>query len=671
MLLRTRITLMVAMALLLVTAGLLGSGAIREQLSRQQQALAANAAQSAQWAESLAVEDRVLDTAMDKLALLPQFQQASQRGDQDAMRQAIAGQGLLDGSDPPFALAAVMELGSAPAIWGLRPDYPLLETDSLERASVGASVDGLRQVSNTQVVVLSAKRLTSQKDPALLVLARDVSHPMAQLARRIDASVTLLDLHGRLLRTTDPLLWQQVAPHIAPRGAQHFVLTVDDHTYTVTGTVANDLAGHALGTLITLTDTTANARASRFLEQLALGATIALVVAVLLGLNWYLRHSLRPLEDSIDALQALAKGDTEVRLLGVGNDEIGRIAQAVATFRRNARDLIAARALRERMRRRQERLLRTKLQVLADATHQFIQFKPGLSDEDQLRQLGQVMNELSARLIDQHQRLTGVVQELREALIAKNRLAGLEQELQIAAQVQLSILPRHALQDERIALHCEITPAREVGGDFYDYFLIDPDHLGFVIADVSGKGIPAALFMTITRTLLKATAQFVTEPTRCVAQVNDLLAAENEQMMFVTLFYGLLELRTGRVRYVNAGHNPPWVLRGNGEPALLQRTGGMAVAVSEGFPYQEGTTTLAPGDLLFLYTDGVTEAFNPDGQEYGEPRLRQTLSAAFASAKDNPTEIVNHVLTDIQSFVRDAPQSDDITCVALGYRGNA
>ena len=398
-------------------------------------------------------------------------------------------------------------------------------------------------------------------------------------------------------------------------------------------------------------------------------AQIILVLAVLLGLNWYLRRSLQPLEKSIDALQALAQGDASVHLPYSGNDEIGRIAQAVATFRRNAQELAATRALRERVRRRQERLLRTKLQALAQATQQPLELGRVGSDEEQLRQLAQVMNALSGRLIEQHQRLSGMVQELREALITKTRLAGLEQELQIAAQVQLSILPRHPPQDARLQLHCHIIPAREVGGDFYDYFFISPNALGFVIADVSGKGVPAALFMTITRTLLKATAQFIAEPTQCVTQLNDLLAAENEQMMFVTLFYGVLHLDTGTLHYVNAGHNPPYLLRTDGSVQPLARTGGMAVAVSEGMAYRAASVQLQPGEQLFLFTDGVTEAFNPQGQEFGEARLQQALLQAQPHTRADPGALTAQVLAQVHAFENGAAQADDITCMALRFGG--
>ena len=669
MLLRTRITWIAAAGLLLTVLGLLGGSLLREQVLQQRLAQTAQAALAAQWAEALATEDRVIEQAIDKLLLAPLAAESLRQGAPDALAAALAGAGLVAGPGQPWALAALLGTGRAPQVQGQRPPGPLLDVDSLERASVGDTADGLRVLGDGRALVLAARRLPGQGEALVLLLARDASHVLAQMARHTGAALALLDLHGRLLHSTDAALWQAAAAQVAQRGAQYAELELQARSYAVSGVPVHDLAGHAAGTLILLADQTPAMQASRFLGRLALGGTALLVLLGLLGLNWYLRRSLQPLERSIDALQALAQGDASVQLPYSGHDEIGRIARAVATFRRNTEELVAARALRERVRRRQERLLRTKLQALAEATQQPLALAAGHSDEEQLRQLAGVMNELSGRLIDQHRQLTGMVQELREALITKTRLAGLEQELQIAAQVQLSILPRQPPQDARVQLHCHITPAREVGGDFYDYFLIDDQHLGFVIADVSGKGVPAALFMTITRTLLKATAQFVAEPTRCVAQLNDLLAAENEQMMFVTLFYGVLRLDSGELRYVNAGHNPPYVLHGDGRAVLLARTGGVAVAVSEGFAYREGNLRLRPGEQLFLYTDGVTEAFDADGQEYGDARLSTALHAALAATDHRPEDVVGHVLADVHAFERGAPQADDITCVALRYLG--
>lgn len=671
MLLRTRITLMAAGGLLLTALGVGGASLLREQLLLQRVAATAQAAQAALWAEALATEDRHLDEHIDRLVLNPAFMRAAQQADPAALAQAVEAAGLLPGADQPLELVALLGMGSAPIVLGAPLARTLLDTDSLERAVSGDAVDGLRLGAGARALVLSTQRLPGLGEPRVLVLARDARHALEHMAQRTASMATLLDLRGQPLATTDAPLWQALTAQGVPR-ATHHELALGGRRYALSSTPVEDLAGHAAGTLLTLADHTQDASARQFLGRLALGGTAVLLLAVLLGLNFYLRRSLRPLERSIDALQALAQGDASVRLPYTGNDEIGRIARAVAAFRRNAQELAATRNLRERVRRRQERLLRAKLQQLAEATEQPIALRAGAhedGDQEQLRQLAGVMNELSGRLIDQHQRLTGMVQELREALVTKTRLAGLEQELQIAAQVQLSTLPRQQPQDERIQMHCHITPAREVGGDFYDYFFIDDDHLGFVIADVSGKGVPAALFMTITRTLLKATAQFIAEPTQCVSQLNDLLAAENEQMMFVTLFYGVLHLASGQVRYVNAGHNPPYLLRREGEVQALPRTGGMAVAVSDGFPYRAGSVELRAGDQLFLYTDGVTEAFDPDGRAYGEPRLEQTLRTLAAGADTAPARVAAGVLADVHAFERGAPQADDITCMALRYGG--
>lgn len=668
MLLRTRITAMVAVGLVLTALGVAAAGLLREELLQQQLAATAQQAQAAQWQQMLALQDRELDQINDHLALQADFVRAAEHGDAAAVQALLQEKGLRLGAGQALQALAVLGTARTPLVLGLELGRPLLDNPSLERAATGDALDGLRLVGNGRALVLSTRRLPT-REPLVLVLGRDAGVVLHQLAGHTAADVTLLDLPGRVLGSTNPALWQAVAPQVALRTARLDELTVDGQPYTASSLPVLDLGGEVAGTLVTLSQPGPETRASQFLGRLAVGGTLALLLAVLVGLNVYLRRSLRPLEHAVDALQALAQGDAGVQLAEGGDDEIGRIARAVTRLRATAQELMAARALRERVRRRQERLLHGRLQQLAEATEQPFALQASTSDEEQLRQLAAVMNQLTGRLIDQHQRLTGMVQELREALVTKTRLAGLQQELQIAAQVQLSILPHNPPQDSRIALHCHITPAREVGGDFYDYFFIDPTHLGVVIADVSGKGVPAALFMTIARTLLKATAQFVDEPTRCITQLNDLLAAENEQMMFVTLFYGVLALDSGHFEYVNAGHNPPYLLRAGGGVTPLARTGGMAVAVAEGVPYRSAHIDLKPGDQLFLFTDGVTEAFDGEGNTYGEARLEHTLAGLLATGATDPTGIGAGVVADVHAFERGAPQADDITCVSLRYDG--
>lgn len=692
MLLRTRITLIVALGLLLIVLGLGSAGLLREQLLQQRLATTALAGQASLWGEMLAAEDRLLDQGLDQLLADSQFLHAARQRDRAAMEKILHAAELLPGPAQPLALVALVSARQEPLAWGLALQRPLLDSVGLERAANNELVGGLRLGTSNAPLVLSARVLPPQgpagieQSPVVLVLARHAQHALQRFAERTGAHANLIDLRSQLSASTDAQLWQRTPVQLSPRTASHSQQVADGRTYLLNSTPVTDLSGHAAGALVTLDERSAEADASRFLGQLALGGTLVLVLAVLLGLNFYLGRSFRPLEHAITVLQALARGDTSVRLQHRGNDEIGRIAQAVVSLRRTAQELMNNRALRERVRRRQERLIQRQLHHLADATdigrreeilgllHTHSSPSAAQGDEELLRQLAAVMGDLTQRLIHQHQSLSSMVVELREALVTKTRLAGLEQELQIAAQVQLSILPRELPTDPRVQLHCHITPAREVGGDFYDYFHLDDEHLGFVMADVSGKGVPAALFMAITRTLLKATALFVTAPTLCIGKLNDLLAKENEQMMFVTIFYGVLHLPSGKVTYVNAGHNPPYQLRADGSVQAVPRTGGMAVAVSEDFPYREGRLTLAPGETLFLYTDGITEAFDCDAQEYGDARLEGVLQS-LQQPQDGegrrlpPTDLCNAVLADVHQFERGAPQADDITCMALRYQG--
>jgi sigma-B regulation protein RsbU (phosphoserine phosphatase) len=214
-----------------------------------------------------------------------------------------------------------------------------------------------------------------------------------------------------------------------------------------------------------------------------------------------------------------------------------------------------------------------------------------------------------------------------------------------------------------------MVPAKEVGGDFYDYFLLEHEgqqYLGVVIADVSGKGVPAAFFMAIARTLLKSYAQMLCEPSTTIALLNDQLATDNEQMMFVTVFFGMLNLRTGVMRYVNAGHNPPVLMVGS-QPRWLAGPRNMALAAIPGLPYTPGLLQLSPGDRLFLYTDGVTEALGPGQALFGQDALLKLLAANGSQPADLPVQM----LAAVRAFAGDVPQNDDITCVAIEFIGGA
>ncbi len=245
----------------------------------------------------------------------------------------------------------------------------------------------------------------------------------------------------------------------------------------------------------------------------------------------------------------------------------------------------------------------------------------------------------------------------------------IESELSVATHIQTSMLPRifpaFPMRKE-FDVYATMNPAKEVGGDFYDFFMVDQDHLAIVVADVSGKGVPAALFMVIAKTLIKDHAQSGASPDVVFMKVNRLLCEANDEGMFVTAWMGILELFSGRLVYVNAGHNPPLLKRAGGYDYLRTRSGFVLAGVDE-IPYRSCSLDLAPGDTLFLYTDGVTEATDSKQQLYGEERLAAVLNA---NRDKTPEKLLAAVKADLDMFVGQAPQFDDITMLSLCYCGS-
>ena len=251
---------------------------------------------------------------------------------------------------------------------------------------------------------------------------------------------------------------------------------------------------------------------------------------------------------------------------------------------------------------------------------------------------------------------------MREALSSQNQLHALRQELDIARSMQLSILPTSFPCTPQFEVHGRVIPAKEVGGDFYDIYHLEDGRLGIVIADVSGKGIPAALFMMVCRTLLKGIAIGMESPAEALTEANALLLAENQASMFVTVFYGVFDPRTGALTYANAGHDPPVLRRTDGSTEALPFTGGVPLGIVDDMKFEERTSALYPGDFAFLYTDGVTEALNEAEEEFGNARVHDAIAGV------NPGLAREAVETLVQTVVRfsgAAEQFDDLTCLVL------
>jgi sigma-B regulation protein RsbU (phosphoserine phosphatase) len=210
-----------------------------------------------------------------------------------------------------------------------------------------------------------------------------------------------------------------------------------------------------------------------------------------------------------------------------------------------------------------------------------------------------------------------------------------------------------------------LVPAKEVGGDLYDFFFLDDDHLCFAVGDVSDKGVPASLFMAVTKTLFRATARTCSTPGEILARLNIEICRDNESCMFVTLFCGILNIRTGQVDYSNGGHNLPYYLHRDGV-SPLQNFGGRALGLVQQSPYASGRMVLGPGEALLLYTDGVTEAMDSSETLYSAQRLERFLASNRGSS---PRQMIGDLLSDVRKFAGGAPQSDDITVLALLYFG--
>jgi sigma-B regulation protein RsbU (phosphoserine phosphatase) len=246
---------------------------------------------------------------------------------------------------------------------------------------------------------------------------------------------------------------------------------------------------------------------------------------------------------------------------------------------------------------------------------------------------------------------------------AKKRM---EDELNVGRDIQNSMLPKTVPVRSEMALCASMEAAREVGGDFYDYFMLGDDTLCFCVADVSGKGVPSALFMAMTKMLIKSRSADDKKPSKIITRVNADLAEDNPECMFVTTFLGLLDLRSGKVTYTNAGHNLPLIKRANGAVEELPGMHGPIIAIQQGREYGESSIDLQPGDVLLVFTDGVTEAMDVQEQLYSDSRLRDTLETLRDATADS---VLHAVRESVEEFARGAEQADDITMIALEYKG--
>ena len=690
MLLQTRIMLFVLATITVVAALLLGIAGVREDAAdRHAHALELARLETA-WQLAIATAAGTVDLNLGRLAADPETGRALRAGARGDLARRVEALGL-----PGREGLSDVNLFSASGDLLYSSDAALTPTPLLGPMQVDAILSGqrpprgIRLADGERLVVVTGVAVHAGGTDIVGAAVAGIGLPVAMdaLRRATGGRVFAVSRGGEPVEGAADPLWPAIQPRLHAVGREVFGVEHAGRSFQVVRLPIAGLSGGRVATVLVATDVT-QAVAERRLSAAAYVAAIAVVLLTALALLFsYLRVNFATLDAAVQALQDLSSGRaTGYVELPAGTDEIGRITGAVDIFRGVMRDIERTAGQRERRVRRQQRFIRRQMETLAvtleDEARQSLldelrdieqetrdpqsaQSK-GVGDELGLLALG--FSRLATRVGTQQVQLVQLVRDLREALADKRQLISLQQELEIARTMQLSILPNVFPDLAELDVAARMIPAKEVGGDFYDFFPVTDDKIGIVIADVSGKGIPAAFFMLVARTMLRAVAESGVGPAETMRRVNNLLAAENEQSMFVTAFYGELDLKTGTLAFSNAGHNPPLRMTREGTVAELGRLPGLALAAMPDMPYGERSVRLDAGDVVFMFTDGVTEAFNGEDAMFGDDRLVAALAAqAIAPVRDG----LDGVLSDLARFTAGAPQSDDITCLVVRWRGVA
>lgn len=369
---------------------------------------------------------------------------------------------------------------------------------------------------------------------------------------------------------------------------------------------------------------------------LFLGLLIFIIIISIL----FARKLTKPIKNLQNSANELSQGNLDVEIKKESSDEIGDLATSFNIMKNSMKKLI------------------TDLKDI----NQNLEIKV----KERTKEIKMAYDELDVYKNQLEVKVEEEIKKRQETMAIKERMEG---ELNIAHDIQMSMIPLlfPVFTDyKEFSLFAKIKPAREVGGDFYDFYFIDENHLCIVIGDVSGKGVPAALFMAVSKTLIKSRASDDLSPASIVSYVNEEMSIDNPASMFVTLFIGVLDLNTGTLKYTNAGHNPPYIVKPDGTISVLNQRHGPIVGAVDGITYSEGSTVLNQKDKLLLFTDGVTEAMNVNGELFGEEKLENYLIESHAL---QVTPLIDELMETVSDHEAGCEQSDDITLLAFEYFG--
>ncbi|HEX2525897.1 MAG TPA: PP2C family protein-serine/threonine phosphatase [Geminicoccus sp.] len=690
MLLRVRLVLV----LLLVIAAITGLVATAASIIADGVGRDANrterTAQLKVWEVTVRAEAAPLVQVLRGFADDPVFSQALAMGDRLAAAKRLDEQ--IEAAGPDHLFSRVDLIGSdGQLLWtshGQAEDRAMVDVRRLApsaRAGEGMWV-GLQPQDGGQLTPTVVMSL----DGGHLAMSRPLGPTLVAFTDTYGGSAYLMTADNALVAATDERPWSSLQGAYSTGDIDPVIEDPDGRVHKARSVQIFDMSDTPAGFLIALRDATAE-RERRWLVTSITVVGCTLVVLVVIGMVYgWLRHSLVPLEELAVVVQAIARGNL---LLSPDqprrNDEIGGIARAVVVLREGAISLERMRFRHSRARRRSEALIREKMQELAatldtQARGELardlaeIEAKSGAADADAdgTTPLAVAFDRMTARVVAQYHELSALLAErtrdlerLKEAVREREELVHLRQELSIARALQLSTLPASfpAFPGRTdFDVYAAMRPAEEVGGDFYDFFLIDEDRIAVAIGDASGKGVAAAMFIAIARSLIKAACLQGSGPAEAMRFANDVLASDNPQMMFATALVAVLDTRTGQMKLANAGHNAPFIRRRDGTLDAIEAFLGPALGVSDQVGFDELTIDLREGDLLFLFTDGVTEAADRQAQFFDTEGLEVALAKLDAT---EPRVVVEDVQAGLDAFTDGAAQADDITMLALKLRG--
>ncbi len=689
MLLRTRILGLFALAILLVAASVALPGWLVLRNQEERIIGLRIAAQEGEVREALDHAARPLTAAARALAADPAILAALEEGNQAALRSRLAA--LQEEGGPLAGMARADIIGGGGQLLASTPGAPseeaLVSAETvLRELRADGQASGLEREPGGRMLLVGAARLPQG---GLIAVAADAEDAFRGIGRALHADLFLTDRHDRPLFATASATWPLVERALAAYPAGAATLDVGGRTYRIVPTTLANSAGAPIGRLLVLRDATAEARRHALVLLLA-GALLAVAATTVCAVLYRtIRATLDPLTGLAGALRALAGGDIYASApVPERSDEMGEIAQALEALR--ATGLMHERQeTRDRLARAQHQaLIRQEMArlaaVLEGAEREEIMAllrraqdqaeAAGTSLERAGSALALAFERMSAQVIAKHRQLAELLEArtrdldiVRQALAERMQLNRLREELEVARQLQLSSLPAELPSQPEFRLHAAMLPAKEVGGDFYDFALLDGQRLALFIGDASGKGVGAAIFIAMARSLLRSAISRGASPAEALAQANDALAVDNATMMFATAFVGILDLPTGRLRFASAGHNAPRLRRADGTEGMLHGPEGIALGIAEGFSFDDREALLGPGDVLLLYTDGVPEAVGPGGGLFGDDRLAKVFSAPGCG---DPRAVIESVGAAVAEFAGEEQQADDITMLCLHYSGN-